>query len=195
MKRTTWLFVLASSVVVVGPAPQPLEPAAPISARRLVLAPAVSDNLALFFSQFSTELVVCLEGHQEGDVLTITRFEVPHILISEPGRVQATGCASSPNLMGTWHNHPPTGLGMAATNEARLRKNCYLSRTDISDFRRRSDAIVSVVSCGPRTFAYWWRRDVEELTKPVALLPPPRGQLVQTFDPGQPPGGGLTQAR
>jgi hypothetical protein len=146
----------------------------------LVLSPAVSDNIALMFEQFETEVVLCLEGKRRGNDLYITDFRMPHILLSETGRVQAAGCNPSRRAVGTWHNHPALATSFAASNPNTLARNCYLSRTDIADFRRRSDALVTVVSCGPHTFAYWRRSDVASAADDVAMLPAPQEQLVQS---------------
>ncbi|MGD2154843.1 MAG: hypothetical protein PVG79_16360 [Gemmatimonadales bacterium] len=147
---------------------------------RLVLSPAVSDNIALLFQQFETEVVLCLEGERRGNELYITDFRMPHILLSETGRVQAAACKPSRRAVGTWHNHPALGTSFAAAHPDALARNCYLSRTDIGDFRRRTDALVSVVSCGPRTFAYWRRSDVESAADDLAVLLPPPEQLVHS---------------
>ncbi len=163
--------------------------------RQLTVAPSVADNLALLFSQFETELVLCLEGEFRGDDLYVTDFRMPHIFVSESGRVQAAGCPTGSKTLGTWHNHPPRGLGLVAASPPSLTRNCYLSRTDIKDFLRRKQAEVTVVSCGPRTFAYWWRRDVDLVDEDVAVLPPPTTQLVEDHSRKDPETGALTQAR
>jgi hypothetical protein len=164
--------------------------------RDLVLEPAVSDNIALLFEQFDSELVLCLEGERRGPDLHITDFRMPHILTSETGRVQAAACKRTSRSVGTWHNHPSPGLNFAKTSAESLARNCYLSRTDINDFRRRTDAVVTVVSCGPRTWAYWKRIDVaQERIDEVALLPPPESQLVHSSALDDLGAGTLTQAR
>lgn len=195
MRRTTWLLtfgfcgLFASSVAfdAEAPAEGPLE--------QLVIDSAVEDNLALLFTQFRTELVLCLEGEREGSTLRVTDFHMPHILLSEPGRVQATGCGANRRVVGTWHNHPGSSPGFLADSDATVRGNCYLSRTDIGDFLRRTDARVSVVACGPRTYAYWWRRDVEDLPSDLTLLAPPAHQLAQGRVREDTEAGNLTQAR
>jgi hypothetical protein len=150
------------------------------SFENLVLSPTVSDNIALLFEQFDTEVVLCLEGERRGNDLYITDFRMPHILESQTGRVQAAGCKPSRRVVGTWHNHPALGTSFATSNPNVLTRNCYLSRTDITDFRRRGDALVTVVSCGPHTFAYWRRSDVAAAAEDVAMLPPPQAQLVRS---------------
>jgi hypothetical protein len=147
---------------------------------KLVLSPAVSDNIALMFEQFDTEVVLCLEGERRGNDLYITDFRMPHILVSETGRVQAAGCKPSRRAVGTWHNHPALATSFATSNPNTLARNCYLSRTDIADFLRRSDALITVVSCGPHTFAYWRRSDVASAADDVAMLPAPQEQLVRS---------------
>jgi hypothetical protein len=163
--------------------------------KSLVLTPKVSDNIALLFGQFDTELVLCLEGEWRGDDLYVTDFRMPHILTSETGRVQASACRAGRKSVGTWHNHPSPGISLAVTNPDALARNCYLSRTDISDFQRRTEALVTVVSCAPNTFAFWRRSDVEAADGGLALLPPPEGQLVQSEGWDGSGTGSLTQAR
>ncbi len=165
------------------------------SFEKLVLSPAVSDNIALLFHQFDTEVVLCLEGERRGNDLHITDFRMPHILVSEMGRVQAAGCKPSRKAVGTWHNHPAPGTSFATSNPEALARNCYLSRTDITDFRRRADALVTVVSCGPHTFAYWRRSDVALAAEDVAMLPPPQEQLVRSEIGRNLQENPLTQAR
>jgi hypothetical protein len=97
--------------------------------------------------------------------------------------------------VGTWHNHPPLGTSFATSNPESHARNCYLSRTDIADFRRRSDALVTVVSCGPHTFAYWRRGDVASAAEDVAMLPPPQKQLVRSEIGRDLQESPLTQAR
>ncbi len=111
------------------------------------------------------------------------------------GRVQAAGCKPTRRSVGTWHNHPAFGMTFTNADPSVLARNCYLSRTDIADFRRRSDALVTVVSCGPHTFAYWKRSDVEPAADDVAVLPPPEGQLVWSEIAGDHQDSPLTQAR
>jgi hypothetical protein len=146
--------------------------------RSLVLESKVTDNLALLFAQFDTELVLCLEGEWRGPDLHITDFRMPHILTSESGRVQASACDMGRNAIGTWHNHPTPRSGISTVNSQRLVRNCYLSRTDMTDFRRRKDAVVTIVSCAPDVYAYWKRGDVMTAGVDAAMLPPPEGQLV-----------------
>lgn len=193
MKRTAWLLILAVSLAVGRPAGAG-DPAGSGEFRALLLAPQVSDNIALLFHQFDTELVLCLEGEWRGPDLFVTDFRMPHILASEAGRVQASACKPSRRSVGTWHNHPAPNHRLASAGSERLARNCYLSRTDIADFRRRGDAVVSVVSCAPDVFAYWMRSDLDSVGGEIALLLPPEGQLVHSETPD---GGAasLTQAR
>lgn len=192
MKQIAVVLIVILSLAVSRPAGDGLSGEA--SFHQLVFAPNVSDNIALLFGQFETELVLCLEGEWRGNDLHVTDFRMPHILSSESGRVQAAACKSGRNNVGTWHNHPAPTHQLAGASETALARNCYLSRTDIADFQRRSDASVTVVSCAPNVLAYWKRSDVESLSDDVALLPPPEGQLVYS---DLPDGGaaGLTQAR
>jgi hypothetical protein len=161
----------------------------------LVMAPAVSDNLALLFEKFDTELVLCLEGEQRGADLHVTNFRMPHIYTSETGRVQAASCQPGLAVLGTWHNHPAAGSALGSSNTQELERNCYLSRTDIDDFRRRTDALIAVVSCGPRTYAYWGRGDVERVEDDAVTLPAVPGQLVRSERGPDDPERRLTQAR
>lgn len=194
MKRMTWLMAIAASVALGHTAAGP-DWTAHGQFRHLVLAPAVADNLALLFDQFETELVLCLEGERRGADLYISDFRMPHILVSETGRVQASSCRGSSKVVGTWHNHPSPRLGLVSANPEAQSRNCYLSRTDINDFRRRANAEVTVVSCAPHTYAYWRRRDLDAAEADVALLPPPAGQLVRS-EIGDPRwASDLTQAR
>ncbi len=195
MKRIYWLVVLAVSSALAGSSSVGRIQGADSELEQLVLSPSVADNVALFFSEFRTELVLCLEGEQHGNVLYVTDFRVPHILLSETGRVQAAGCKKGTGTVGTWHNHPTPGHKLAALSPESLARNCYLSRTDIRDFVRRTDAMVSVVSCGPRTYAYWWREDVEETDVDLALLPAPEGQLTRGEGTVERGSANLTQAR
>ncbi len=193
MKRTRWLIVVAASVALGHAAAGP-DWTARGQFRRLVLSPAVADNLALLFDQFETELVLCLEGERRGADLHITDFRMPHILVSETGRVQASSCTGNSKVVGTWHNHPAPRLGLVAANPEIQSRNCYLSRTDITDFRRRKNAEVTVVSCAPHTYAYWRRSDLTAAETDVALLPPPAGQLVRSEIGDERRASELTQA-
>lgn len=196
MKRMHWLLVIVVSFAVGQPTTFDANASAAAGGfGKLALAPAVSDNLALLFALAETELVLCLEGELRDGDLYITDFRMPHILVSEAGRVQAAGCRPTRKTVGTWHNHPAPGLAFAGSSPESLARNCYLSRTDIADFLRRTAALVSVVSCGPQTYAYWRRRDVEEAPGEVALLPPPPGQLVQAEARPDRGASDLTQAR
>ncbi len=193
MKRIAWLLIVCGSLVAGRPAGVG-SLAGGGEFRSLILAPKVSDNIALLFEQFDTELVLCLEGEWRGPDLHITDFRIPHILTSESGRVQAAACDAGVTTVGTWHNHPAPGYTLSRASSDLLSRNCYLSRTDIADFQRRSDAVVSIVSCAPDVYAYWKRGDVEAVTAEMALLPPPEGQLVwsEVLDGGA---ASLTQAR
>lgn len=193
MRRSRWLLILVAAALVGGHAG--IDGPGPEAFRQLVLAPAVADNLALLFEKFDTELVVCLEGERRGEDVHVTDFRFPHILLSETGRVQAAACEPGGRAIGTWHNHPPPRVGLAAVDAAALTRNCYLSRTDIADFQRRGSAAVTVVSCAPYTYAYWKRGDVGEVGEDVALLPAPDGQLVQGEAVEDGGASDLTQAR
>lgn len=196
MRRIWWLIVIVVSMGVGQPTAVGTDTWGDADEiEQLVLAPSVADNVALLFTEFQRELVLCLEGERHGNTLYINDFRMPHILVSETGRVQAAGCRRGAETVGTWHNHPAPSFKLAAANPESLSRNCYLSRTDIRDFSRRKDALVSVVSCGPGTFAYWWRRDIGSSDLDVALLPPPEGQLVRAEASTNRGGGSLTQAR
>lgn len=196
MKRVCWLLIGLTALAVGQPASLGTQASASVDDfQQLVLSPAVADNIALLFGKFDTELVLCLEGERRGTDLYVTDFRMPHILTSETGRVRAASCKPSRRTVGTWHNHPPTGLNLVSASPEALARNCYLSRTDITDFQHRRNALISVVSCAPRTYAYWKRSDVESLSSDRALLLPPPGQLVQAGLREDPPASGLTQAR
>jgi hypothetical protein len=196
VKRVSWLLIIAASAAVSQPVGPEVSGQASLGQfRDLVFAPGVSDILALLFEKFDTELVLCLEGERHGVDLYVTDFRMPHIFMSETGRVQAASCRLVPRSIGTWHNHPAPRLRLAASSPDVLARNCYLSRTDITDFRRRTEAQVTVVSCAPRIFAYWQRDDVDSAVGEVALLPPPVGQLVRWEAQGDQGTSDLTQAR
>jgi len=196
VKRVSWLLIIAASAAVSQPVGTEVSSQVSLGQfRDLVFAPGVSDNLALLFEKFDTELVLCLEGERRGVDLYVTDFRMPHIFMSETGRVQAASCRLGPRSIGTWHNHPSPHLRMAASSPDVLARNCYLSRTDITDFRRRTEAQVTVVSCAPRIYSYWRRDDVGSAVGEVALLPPPVGQLVQWEAQGDQGTSDLTQAR
>ncbi len=195
MKRVSWLLIVAVSAALTQPAGEHAYERASDHFRNLVLEPKVSDNLALLFENFDTELVLCLEGERRGADLVVTDFRMPHIFMSETGRVQAASCKQGPRSVGTWHNHPSPYMRMANSSPDVLARNCYLSRTDIIDFRRRKEARVSVVSCAPQIYAYWRRSDVEAAVGEVALLPPPLDQLIHSEILDGREDGGLTQAR
>ncbi|UCF20920.1 MAG: hypothetical protein JSU87_05825 [Gemmatimonadota bacterium] len=194
MKKICWALVAASSLAF-GDSGASKSWSVDEGFRDLVVAPAVSDNLALLFSQFDTELVLCLEGELRGADLHITDFRMPHILASEHGRVQAAGCKRTGKVVGTWHNHPANSRLLISPDAAESSRNCYLSRTDIADFLRRKDALISVVSCAPSVLAYWRRQDVESLTTEVAMLTAPDRQIVRYDSWSDLDTSGLTQAR
>lgn len=193
MKRICWLLILTVSPIIESSSSP--ETSGQLLFENLVLSPAVSDNLALLFEQFDTELVLCLEGERRGPDLYVTDFRMPHIIVSETGRVQAAGCDVRRGSVGTWHNHPAPASGITRASSHLLARNCYLSRTDVADFRRRTDALVSVVSCGPRTFAYWKRGDLKAAPEDAAVLPPPEGQLLRYEIAEDDRASALTQAR
>ncbi|MDP2576363.1 MAG: hypothetical protein V3U38_01835 [Gemmatimonadota bacterium] len=196
MKRVYWLIILTVSLGfgrTTADVGGDLSDASTLE--QLVLSPAVADNIALIFKEFQRELVLCLEGERRANTLYITDFRMPHILISETGRVQAAGCKHEAGTVGTWHNHPSLGLNFSGISPESHARNCYLSRTDIRDFIRRRDAVVSVVSCAPHTFAYWWRGDVADGEAEVALLAAPEGQLITSGVRTERRAGDLTQAR
>ncbi len=195
MKRLSWLLIVAASAAFTQPADPGATGRANDYFRNLEFEPRVSDNLALLFEKFDTELVLCLEGERRGVDLVVTDFRMPHIFMSETGRVQAASCRLGPRSVGTWHNHPSPYMRVVKSRPDVLARNCYLSRTDITDFRRRSEALVTVVSCAPEVYAYWRRGDVDSVVGEVALLPPPVGQLVHAEIPDNREDGGLTQAR
>lgn len=194
MKRVSWLLIVAASAAFTQPADPDGTGRASDYFRNLVFEPNVSDNLALLFEKFDTELVLCLEGERRGVDLYVTDFRMPHIFMSETGRVQAASCSLGPRSVGTWHNHPSPYMRVVNSSPDILARNCYLSRTDITDFRRRTEAQVTVVSCAPQIYAYWRRGDVDSVGE-VALLPPPVGQLVHSEIQDGREDGGLKQAR
>ena len=195
MKRVSWLLIVVASAAFTQPAGPDTNGRADDYFRNLVFEPKVSDNLALLFQKFDTELVLCLEGERRGVDLYVTDFRMPHIFMSETGRVQAASCKLGPRSVGTWHNHPSPYMRVVNSSADVLARNCYLSRTDITDFRRRTEAQVTVVSCAPQIYAYWRRGDVNSVVGEVALLPPPVGQLVHSEIQDDRGDGGLTQAR
>jgi len=194
VKGLRWLLILVVAAVVVG-GHSGADRGQPSAFRQLVLEPEIADNLALLFRKFDTEFVVCLEGERRGADLYVTDFRFPHILLSETGRVQAAACKPNERAIGTWHNHPPPHISLAASDMAALTRNCYLSRTDIADFQRRESAAVTVVSCAPYTYAYWTRDDLVAVGEDVALLPPSAGQLVEGEARDDAHASDLTQAR
>ena len=194
MKFLRWLLIMLLALGL-GQHPGTEKRSGGGAFRKLIIESNVSDNLALFFHQFETELVLCLEGEQRGPDLYVTDFRVPHILVSESGRVQAAACKRSDRSIGTWHNHPAPRLSLSTRNPESLARNCYLSRTDIADFQRRQTARVTVVACAPRIYAYWKREDVTAAAEDVALLPPPEGQLIRTELADGSSASDLTQAR
>ena len=195
MKRLSWLLIVAASAAFAQPGGRDANSRANDYFRNLVFEPKVSDNLALLFEKFDTELVLCLEGERRGVDLVVTDFRMPHIFMSETGRVQAESCKLGPRSVGTWHNHPSPYMRVVNSSSDVLSRNCYLSRTDITDFRRRTEANVTVVSCAPQIYAYWRRGDLESVVGEVALLPPPVGQLVFSEIQDGREDGGLRQAR
>ena len=195
MKRLSWLLIVVVSAAFTQPAGPDTNGRANDYFRNLVFEPKVSDNLALLFEKFDTELVLCLEGERRGVDLYVTDFRMPHIFMSETGRVQAASCKLGPRSVGTWHNHPSPYMRVVKSSPDVLARNCYLSRTDITDFRRRTEAQVTVVSCAPQIYAYWRRDDVESVVGEVALLPPPVGQMVHSEIQDNREDGGLRQAR
>lgn len=143
--------------------------------RALQLSPEVSDNLALIYEKFDTEVILCLEGETRGDVLEIVDFRIPHMVRSTPTGAAADTCLSDERFVANWHNHP-SEFGPARE----FTGNCYLSRSDMLDFLRDRDVMATLVACGPRTFAYWWKDDVAPYVNDKVILVPPEGQLVRS---------------
>jgi hypothetical protein len=131
VKKLCWLTVIAACFAAGGAAPFNAGLAANWREfQNVVFSPDIEDNLALLFSQFDTELVLCLEGERRGSDLYVTDFRMPHILLSETGRVQAAGCRSDSRTVGTWHNHPPVGLTLAASSPDGTRHDLADELTD-----------------------------------------------------------------
>ncbi len=142
---------------------------------RAVMAAQLADNLALLFERFGdSEFIVCIEGGVEasGD-FSLRDFRMPHIAYS-----RATGagvhpdgdCSQYADIIGTLHSHPAT----YPQDRGREWGNCYLSRPDIVSWLDYSTYPYTMVMCGPRTWAWWHRSQVDR--DRVLALPPP-GQL------------------
>ncbi len=139
----------------------------------LHFASDIEDNLALIFERFETEVILCLEGRTRGRWLEIVDFRMPHIRLSTPRSATSESCVQRGSFVGSWHNHPPDPWEPRGH-----RHHCYLSPPDIGDFVRQTWAHVTVVACGPRTYAYWWREDVVPVADEALILWPIDGQLV-----------------
>lgn len=146
--------------------------------RELVFAADLEDNLALVYERFETEVILCLEGRSRGRTLEIVDFRMPHIRRSTTRSAASESCARRGEFVGSWHNHPPDPWEPRGH-----RHHCYLSPPDIEDFMRQVWAQVTVVACGPRSFAYWWRHDVAPVADSALILWPLESQLV-IGDPG-----------
>lgn len=156
----------------------PLRVARASGFRALVFDSEVEDNIALIFDRFETEVILCLEGRAHKQDLKIANFRMPHIRRSTVLGAASGSCPKGDRFIGTWHNHPPDPWEPGGH-----RHNCYLSPADIRDFVKQEWALVAVVGCGPRTYAYWWRSDVVPVAARVRIVWPVKGQIV-IGDPG-----------
>lgn len=144
----------------------------------LAFAADLEDNLALIYERFETEVILCLEGRSRARTLEIVDFRMPHIRKSTSRSAASESCAKRGRFVGSWHNHLPDPWEPGGH-----RHHCYLSPLDIEDFMRQAWALVTVVACGPRSYAYWWREDVAPRADSALILWPLEGQLV-IRDPG-----------
>lgn len=146
-----------------------------VRAASVSMSPQLADNLALLFERFEeNEFVVCIEGRVDAvDQLQLSDFRMPHLAYSH-----STGASVHPNgdcsqyrgIVGTLHNHPrayPKDRGGDW-------KNCYLSRVDIVSWLEHSSYSYTLVMCGPRTWAWWHRSQVDPDSELALPLP---GQL------------------
>lgn len=141
----------------------------------LEMTAQLADNLALLFDRFEqSEFILCLEGGFEATgELRLADFRMPHLAYSRStsaGVYPDGGCAQYGGIVGTVHNHPVRN----PADRGREWKNCYLSRTDIVSWLEHSNYEYTAVMCGPRTWAWWHRSQVNE--EKVISFPPP-GQL------------------
>lgn len=146
--------------------------------RDLAFDSEVADNLALIFDRFETEVILCLEGRAQRHDLKITSFRMPHIRRSTVLGASSGSCPRDERVIGLWHNHPADPWERGGHKH-----NCYLSPADIRDFVRQEWAVVTVVACGPRTYAYWWRSDVVPVADRARIVWPVKEQIV-IGDPG-----------
>ena len=139
------------------------------------MSPQLADNLALLFDKFGrSEFILCLEGGtDDSGELELRDFRMPHMAYSRStsAAVQPDGgCEQYDGVIGTLHNHPPT----YPEDSGRESNNCYLSRMDIMSWLKHSTYEYTTVMCGPRTWAWWHRSQVNE-EKVLAF--PREGQL------------------
>lgn len=143
----------------------------------MVMTVQLADNLSLLFDKFGqSEFILCLEGELTGEgELELTDFRMPHIAYSRPTSAAVHpdgGCDQYEEIVGTLHNHP----GTFPKDFGREDSNCYLSHLDITSWLEYSEYPYTAVMCGPKTWAWWHRTQVD----PEAMLAwPDRDQLVK----------------
>ena len=133
------------------------------------MSPQLADNLALLFAKFGrSEFILCLEGDvTETGEMQLRDFRMPHLAYSRPTSAAVHpqgGCDQYPGVVGTLHNHPPS----YPEDQGRESSNCYLSNLDITTWLEYSAYPYTAVMCGPRTWA-WWHRSQVDLDKLVVF--------------------------
>jgi len=115
----------------------------------------VLSNLALMFSQFTTEYIVCLTGVHTPDSINITGWSMPFMTVSEPETASAAYlsylCEEYFGTVAVLHNH------LAGGDEA----YCWFSAADVTTFLETPFPI-EIVQCGPMLWSVLTRLDAME---------------------------------
>jgi hypothetical protein len=147
---------------------------APQPTMRLAIQPSLLHRLNLLAAGLDREVVLCLQGHLNGDTAAVDEFVMPDLVNSMTDGVAPLPCG--PATLAVWHNHPWTGADSAFGIRVPA-DFCSLSEPDIRTVVAGSIpfAVVSVGRAG-RPIVCWWRRVQVVVNRRVKYLPRFPGQ-------------------
>jgi hypothetical protein len=112
----------------------------------VILGPELAAQLSFLYRYIQeVEFAVCLEGRIIGGRVEVDKFRMANMSVTAINGVRYDRC-DVPGYVGMAHNHPPTSV--------RSTTPCYFSALDKLTFSRDKKAVVDIVICGDREFAY-----------------------------------------